>query len=103
MSLPDAVKMISDLPGALCVSVLDASGVAHRAAITQTELAPQASDMGVAFAGNGDTLYVAKPFLVPPSEKIAYTDAAGGRHVRRAESVQDNVVFLAIVLGEETA
>jgi len=99
--LPDPVKMIADVPGALKVSVLDASGASHVAVLTQTEFAPQATEYGIAFAGGGDTLFVAKPFAVPKDEKITYTDAGGVSHTRRADSTTDNVIFLAISLGEE--
>lgn len=97
--LPDADKMIADVPGAMRRKCLDAAGGWHPCVLTQTQLAPQLSEYGIEIRGTTDMVYVARPFVVPADERLTIED--GGTVItRRIATVEDNLVFLVITLGE---
>lgn len=99
--LPDPVKMIGDVPGALKVSVLDATGASHVAVLTGTSFTPAPGTMGYPVFGDSDALFVAEPFAVPDNRAVVITDAAGVMSSRRVASWQSyGGLFKVLVLAE---
>ena len=97
----DPVKMLADVPGALHVSVLDAEGVAHDGVMTSESRQKGATDYGFPEFAEGDDVYVAPPFSVPPAALCITHDGATTR--RRIRSSNDWRAFVMIQLGEVLA
>ena len=95
--MPNPVKMLSDIPGALHVEVADAGGVWRDGVLTEVSRTRGAGEYG--FPGfEGDTVYVAAPFSAPAAALRVKRD--GKTVVRRIEGVADSKAFFAIAIGE---
>lgn len=98
MPLPDANAMIASVPGDLRVEVADAEGVWHDAVLTYSTRQSGGTDYGLDIFGGGDTVYVAKPFVVPPARlRIRRGDQQETRKIVRDI---DHRIFRAITVGE---